>query len=141
MDDHPKCKEKLTKEGSPRLVATIDGIGDAGNHPNHVYYEKGCGGDEKGGPFEHVELGKVSIFVRGLGGDSKVGVNSSKHFEQALEDSKEMRRDTTNDPKLFVPPPLIDSNATPPHLQDSSSKDGKEEGDEPYACKVTDLQA
>jgi len=141
MDDDPECKEKLPKEGSPRLVPTVDGVGDTSNNSYHVYYEKGCGRDQKGGPFEQVELSKISIFIWGLGGHSEVGVNSGKHFQKALEDGEEMRRHAADHPELFVPPPLVDSYAAPPHLQDSGGKDGKKERDEPYACKVTDLQA
>lgn len=63
MNDHPKCEEKLTKKWSPRLVTAVNGVGDAGDNSDQVNDEEGCGWNEKGGPFEHVELSKVSIFI------------------------------------------------------------------------------
>jgi hypothetical protein len=47
---------------------------------------------------------------------------------------------TTNNPKLFVPPPFINPNTTPPHLQNTGCKDGKKERNKPYTCDVTNLQ-
>ena len=140
MDDHPECKEELTKEGTPWLVPTVDGIGDTCNNSNQVYDEKCCGRDEKGCPFEHVQFCKVSIFIWCLWGNSEVGVNSSKHFEQTLEHGKKMGRNTTDNPKLFVSPPLVDSNTAPPHLKYTGCEDGKKERDKPYTCNVTNLQ-
>lgn len=141
MDNHPKGKEQFTEKRSPWLVPTVDGVGYSGDHPHQVYYEEGGGRDEEGGPFEHVELGKVTILIRGLGGDSEVGVDSSEYFEETLDDGKEMGGDTTDNPKLLVPPPLVYSDTAPPHLKDAGGKDGKEEGYEPDTCKVTNLPA
>lgn len=139
MDDHPKGKKQLPKERTPRLVSVVDGVGDPGNNPHQVDDEEGCWRNEESRPFEHVELGEITFFIWGLRGDSEVCVNAGQHFEQTLEDGKEMGRDTTNDPKLLVSPPLVDPNPTPSHLKDTSRKDGEKEGDEPYTCNVANL--
>ena len=94
MDDHPKGEKQLAKERSPRLVSAVDSVGDPGDHSHQVDDEESRWRDEEGRPFEHVELGKVTVFIRGLGGDSEVCVNAGEHFEQTLEDSKEMGGDT-----------------------------------------------
>jgi hypothetical protein len=51
---------------------------------------EGGGRDEKSGPLEHVELSKVTIFIRGLGSHSEIGVNTSQHLQETLEDSKQV---------------------------------------------------
>lgn len=140
MNNHPKGKEQLTKKWSPRLVPAIDRVRNSSHHPDYVDYEEGGRWDEEGGPFEEVELGKVAILIRGFGGDGEVGVYPSKDFEKALDDSEKMGRDTTDDPKLFVPPPLVYADAAPPHLKYAGGKDGEKEGDKPDTCKVTNLQ-
>lgn len=139
MDDHPKGEKQLAKERSPRLVSAVDSIGDPGDHSHQVDDEESRWRDEEGRPLEHVELGKVTVFIRGLGGDSEVCVNASEHFEQTLEDGEEMGGDTTDDPKLLVSPPLVDPNPAPSHLKDTSCEDGNKEGYEPNTRNIADL--
>jgi hypothetical protein len=49
--------------------------------------------------------------------------------------------DTSNNPELFIPPPLVDANTTPPHLEDTSGEYWNEERDEPDTGKVANLQS
>lgn len=112
MNNNPKGKEELPKQRSPWAVAIVDGIRHPGNNSNHVQNDQCCWGNEKGGPLEEVELPKLGV-VGSLGSDSEVGVHPAKHFEEALEDRKEVGRDAADDPKLLVAPPVLDANSTP----------------------------
>ncbi|RAL48874.1 hypothetical protein DM860_001194 [Cuscuta australis] len=124
VNDHPEGKEQFPEERSPRLVAAVDGVRDPRNDTNQIYDEESRGGYEKGCPLEHVQLRKVSVLIGRLGGDREVGVDSSEHFEQSLDHREQVGRNTADDPKLFISPPLVNSNAAPPHLEYTSGEDG-----------------
>ena len=79
MHDHPQGKEKPTKERSPWFITIVNGIRHANYDPNHIYDEQCHGWDQKGCPFEQVELGEVSI-IGCFGCDSEVSVDTSKYF-------------------------------------------------------------
>jgi len=57
-----------------------------------------------------------------------------------LEDRKKVSRCTTNDPELFISPPILNGYPTPPQLKNASGSNGHEEQDEPHAGKVANLQ-
>lgn len=139
MNNHPEGKEELAEKRSPGLITTINGVRYSGDDSDKVYDQKGCGGYQECGPFEHVQLCEISILVGRLGSDSEVRVNASENFENTLKYGKKMGRDTTDDPKLFIPPPFINANTTPSHLQDAGGEDGEEERDEPKTREVADL--
>ena len=86
-----------------------------------------------------IELSEVPIFVRSLKGDSEVCVNPSKHFQKTLEYGKKMGGCTTNNPELFIPPPVFCAHSTPPKLKDWRSKNRDEEEDKPHASNVAYL--
>lgn len=139
MNNHPKGKEELAKQRSPGLIATVNGVRYSSDDSDKVYDQKGCGGYQERGPFEHVQLCEISILVGCFGSDSEVCVDTGQNFEQTLKYGKKMGGDATDDPKLFIPPPFINANTTPSHLQDAGGKNGKEERDEPKTRKVADL--
>lgn len=132
MDNDPEGKEQLPKQWAPRAVSVVDGIRNPCHNTNHVEDDEGGGRDEESGPLEEVELSKLCI-ICGLGGDSEVGVDSSKHLEEALEDCKEVSRDTSYDPELLIPPPILNADCAPPELEYACGNNGEEEGQEPYA--------
>jgi len=139
VNDHPEGEEELAKERPPWLVTAVDSVGGTSNNTDQVDDQDGCWWDEKSCPLEHVELREVTIFIRGLWCDSKVGVDTSKHLEKTLEYGEKMGRDTSNNPELFIPPPLINANTTPPHLEDTSGKNWKKERDKPNTSEVANL--
>ena len=139
MDNHPESEEQLAEKGTPRLIATVNGVRNSSNNSNYVDNEESSWGNEKSGPFEHVELSKISIFVGCFRSNREVRINSSKNFKQTLEHGKQMGRHTSDNPKLLVSPPFIDSDATPSHFQNTSGKDRKKERNEPNTGKITNL--
>lgn len=138
MDNDPEGEEQLPEQWAPRAIAVVDGIRDPCHNPNHVEDDEGGGRDEKSGPLEEVELPELCI-ICSLGCDSEVGVNSCKHLEEALEDCKEMSGDTSYDPELLIPPPVLDADSAPPELKYACGNDGEEEGKEPNAGQVGEL--
>lgn len=56
-----------------------------------------------------------------------------------LENCKKMSRDSSNHPKLFVPPPFFDAHSTPSQFQNARHDNGDEEEHEIDACKITQL--
>lgn len=139
MDDHPYGEEELSKKWPPWLIPAVYGIWNSSHNAYQVDDEHSCWWDEERCPFEHIELCKVPIIIRCLWSDSEVGVNPSKHFQQPLEDGKEMGWCTTNDPELLVSPPVFNTDTTPSKLKYSSSENGDEEENKPHASKVTYL--
>nr|GLL32037.1 hypothetical protein HannXRQ_Chr01g0031141 [Ipomoea trifida] len=63
-------------------------------------------------------------------------------FEErkTLEDRKKMSGRATNNPELFVSPPILDTHTAPPKLQYTSGKNGDEEKNEPRTSVVAYLQ-
>jgi hypothetical protein len=51
-----------------------------------------------------------------------------------------MRRGTTNDPKLFISPPVLNANTTPSKLQNTSGEDGSKKQDEECPSIIANLQ-
>ena len=141
VHNHPEGEEELAKEWAPWLVTAVDRIGDTSNNTNQVDDQNGRWRDQKGCPLEHVQLRKVTVFIWGLWGDSEVGVDTGKHLEETLEDGEKVGRDTSNDPELFIPPPLVNSNTTPPHLEDTSGKNWNKERNEPNTSEVANLHS
>lgn len=90
MNNHPESKEQFSEKGTPRLIATVNGIRNSSNNSNYVDDKESGWGNEESGPLEHVELSKISIFVRCFRGNGKVGINSCKNFKETLEDGKQM---------------------------------------------------
>lgn len=139
MDNDPEREEQLPKQRTPRLVPVVDGIRDSGDNSDDVDDEDGGGRDEKGGPLEGVELSEVLV-VGGFGGDGEVGVDSCEDLEEALDDGEEVGGDSADDPKLLVPPPLLDAHSAPTELEDAGGNDGEEKPDEVEACPRAYLQ-
>lgn len=139
MGNNPYGKEQFAKQWTPRLVTTVYGIWNTSHYTYQVDNKDRSWRDEKRSPFKHIKLCKVPILIRCLRSDSKVGIDPSKHFQQTLEDSKEMSWCATNDPELFIPPPVFNTNTTPSQLKNSSSENRNEEENEPHASKVTYL--
>lgn len=140
MNDDPEGEEELAKEGPPRLIPAVDGVRYSGDDSHEVYDQKGRGGYQKRGPLEHVELVEVAVLVRSLGSDGEVRVDAGEHFEDTLKHGEKMGGDASDDPELLIPPPFVDANAAPSHLENAGGEDGQEERDEPNACKVADLR-
>lgn len=138
MEDHPEGEEELPEEWAPRLVPVVDGVGDAGHDADDVDDEYGGGRDEQGGPFELVQLPELHV-VRRLGRDGEVGVDPAEHLEQPLDDGEEVGGDSSDDPELLVPPPLLDADPAPPQLQDARREDGYEKRDEEEAGECANL--
>jgi hypothetical protein len=140
MQNDPNGKEQLSKQRSPRLVSTVNGIGYTSNNTNKVDHKHSGWGNEETCPLEDIELSKVTILIRGLGGDSEVGVNTGKDLEETLEDSEEMSRSATNDPELFIPPPILNADTTPTQFKETRGENRDKKENEPHASIVTDLK-
>ena len=141
MHDHPEGEEELAEERTPRLVAIVDGVGNARHNADYVDDEQCRRWDEEGGPLEGVELCELVVFITcGLGGDSEVGIDTSQDLEQTLNDGEQVRRHTTNHPELLVPPPLLYAHPAPPQLQDARCEDRNEKRDEEETGKCANLQ-
>ena len=62
MDNHPESKEQLSEEGTPRLIAVVDGIGNASHNTDEVDDQQ-CGrGDQKRCPLDGIQLAKIVVF-------------------------------------------------------------------------------
>ncbi len=139
MDNHPECKEQLSKERTPWLISAVDGIRDSSNH-THKIDNNQCGWrNQERSPLECVKLPEVLIFWR-LGCNSEVCINTCANLENTLEQGKQMCRHATNNPELLISPPFIYSHSWPSHLQNTRSKDGDKERNEPQTRKVGDLK-
>lgn len=117
MNDHPESEEQLAEQHAPNMMPAAYGARDSSNQSDQVYDQEGRWRDEQARPFEHVQLGKVGLFVGFFGRSMETDIYSGEDFEQALENSKQVRRDTSYYPELFSPPPLINPDPAPSHFQ------------------------
>lgn len=61
MQNDPKRKENLSKQGPPCFIPTIECVGESSNHSDQVHNENGCWRDQNCRPFDHIELSKFSV--------------------------------------------------------------------------------
>ena len=135
MDDYQDGKE----ERAPRLVPDVDGVRDAGHDSDDVEHEDRGRGDKEGRPLEHVELCEVVILIGHLRRDREDDVDPGQHLHETLEDGEEMHGRPADHPKLLVPPPVLDTDAAPPHLEYACGINRDEEENKPHVIKVAYL--
>jgi len=138
MDNHPEREEELPEERPPGFVSVVDRVGDAGHHTDEVEEEQGGRRNQQGCPFERVQLRELLV-VSSLCCHREARVHTSYDLEKSLEHSKEMGRDTTNNPKLLISPPIVNRYTSPSHLQNARSKNADEKRHVPDAGKIAKL--
>jgi hypothetical protein len=119
MHEHPETEEHSAQKLAPLGVGGVDRAGDAHGYGDHVGDPNSDGRNKQRRPLHNVQIciNVVFVLTRRLRRQSEGDFHSSHNLEQTLEDSSKMRTRSSNHPKLLVPPPLLQRNLRPSHLQ------------------------
>ena len=131
MQEHPQAEEHSSNKLAPRGISFIDRAGTAHGYGDTVGESNGDGRDEQRRPLHNVQICIDVVFVLSgrLRCQSEGNLYSGHDLEQTLEDGSKMGTRSSDDPELFVPPPLLQSDSGPSHLQDGKGAQGDGDGE------------
>uniref|UniRef100_J3MDS7 Uncharacterized protein n=1 Tax=Oryza brachyantha TaxID=4533 RepID=J3MDS7_ORYBR len=128
---HPEAEEPAAEQLAVLRDLRVHRPRHADDERDDVDPDHGQRRDEERRPLDQVQLRERVVVVvrRRLGRQREGDLDACHHLEQALQHRRQVRRRAADHPELLVPPPLLQPDPGPLHLEQAQQheRDGDEQ--------------